>query len=595
MGTKCIYYQQAVERFFDNNNYTHFFKPYSRTSEDSQPTAKQTNTVEWTTDDGIPPALLRYDECIDPNQVWDSSFGDESEAADQYASGRLGRFQVRSSDIQKNQSRMVLCSVANFAHCLEMNVDPTKKTIGQLVDPCERDSLASRAVYDEIFGTSPGVLGNNYLSKLGPELQKSPISHPTRLYDPNRAILFEALGGVKGYRNRAAFHYLRDRPKKFNDILFQAFIVEAIPAGAVYVNWTRLCRKIDKSLTGCTSPTVLVPGIQQANDFIVFLSVICNQTNRFSTLSKGSYTKDKDYADLQLSQDIIKTAAAAIPEWSSVELLPILLNRHQRKKTNDLFRICVDKAASFMCTLQGNKQSKFHSFHTQHWMMNVNEVIPTFPMGYPRAVYTAFGSEFGMQLSSDARGRSQEEVFREWLSILHNDISQDVALARGWRRDTKGRLCVKMNSRLLTNLDLEHEFCECMIVVEREPGGTRSFSKRPAVWSPIHMPIPGLFLPECVAIAKESLSAFRRMITSGYFQGSILANQVVRGCATRSPEYRFFKLTDQDNPKWKNLPHFSAKLPGMKRAVKVDAKQLIIDYPRQSLSFLLQNHATDEM
>ena len=257
VGKNCVFYHKAVDRFFDNRDYEHFFKRYEIPGNDGNATSNSSRGKSVQD-------LSRNATCIDPAQVWNHTEVDQVPRGVQYASGRLGFFHVRTSDIKKNQSRMLMCSLANFARCLEMNVDPVHKTIGQLVDPTNRDSLHARAVYDQVFGRI-GTLGScRYLSLLGPELQKSPISHPTRLYDPNRAILFESLGGTKGFKSRARAHYFRDSAKDFDDLLFQSFVVESIPAGSVYVNWTRLFRKLHPLNCGDTTPTVLVPSIENA-------------------------------------------------------------------------------------------------------------------------------------------------------------------------------------------------------------------------------------------------------------------------------------------------------------------------------------------
>ena len=69
--------------------------------------------------------------------------------------------------------------------------------------------------------------------------------------------------------------------------------------------------------------------------------------------------------------------------------------------------------------------------------MNVNEVIGGFPMGVPKEVYTAFGSNYGLQQAGDARGKHTTDVFKEWLAIINRDLSDEICACRGWIRNKK--------------------------------------------------------------------------------------------------------------------------------------------------------------
>lgn len=589
VGEKSVTYTDAIERFFENKDYTHFFKPLPSIPDEEQVKPAR-RVVDWEVDRSVDEDCMRHTISIDPSVVWDEFNGDDGDP-DQMDGGitcTLANFSKRRLSIKKMQNQMVLCSVANFARCLELNVDRIKHTIGQLVDPTDKEPDYILRRYKEAFGMAT-LEGMNFLSILGPALQKSPIAHPTRSYDPNRAVLIES-SGILGDLSEDVI----SRKGVFCDVLFMAFLVEAIPAPTVFVNWTNLLQKRTGARSEDRLPTVLVPTISQVDDFIEFLRKSDKTDVGYRRMATGSYRKDGAFMKFTSAHPLIKGASTTIPRWFDETLLEIIKHARRSPTTHDLFRECVTSASKFIDNLLGQTRSKYNDFHAQHWMMNVNEIVSGFPVGLPSLVHTAFGSEFGMRLIPEACRKDPTVLFHELLSLLQRDLPLTACKARGWDKTKHGKLVVHINRRDLTTLDMEHEFCELMILVEREPGGTRSFSRNPNVQSPFHMPVPGLTLPNVHKTARRAILSYVQMVKEGYLTERIEGRQLVT--SLHDSFIHKFRFSCPNSKKWSDTPSFVVTLGNTSTATQkvIAAQRVIQDHPQSALLFLWKYHQTDE-
>jgi hypothetical protein len=591
---EMVTYHQALQNFFENKDYRHFFKPFEGGA-DSQVLKKTDPITDWIEYQDLDEVALDATRCIDPALVWEDGTllheepcdSDKEEAllveADGGAACAVGSFQRRSTNIEEIQSQMVKASVATFARSLALNVDHDKGTIGQLVDPSTKDPENVHALYRSVFGN--GIPEGGFFSRLGPELQKSPISHPSRSYDPNRAILFESWGGLDGYNARQPINFALDNKEVFCDMLFGAFCVEMLPVPIVYVNWTKVVRQLHPLLVCEGAPPVLVPTMDKVDLFIEFVTKSCANNGCYRQMATGSYTKDEAYASLEMAMAILKSAAVRLPGWVSGVLVPLIESNHPEK---DLFHCIVVSASRFLSELQNNKKSKHYDFHAQHWIMNVNEIVPGFPVGLPKKVFRAFGSIFGMKLANDTRGK----VLHNTLAAVNRRLPKLPAVSRGWARDKSGKLVVALQGRLVTVVEIEHEFCAVYAITERSIGGTRSFSKNPNVHTPTHMPVPGLVLPGLTRVAKAALGAYKSMVLTGYFDSNVLTNMLLPSNSsvdsTPPPAIQLFsfQLFNRKVKRWADVPAFYVKR-GTKRRAWEDARKVISEFPFLSLSYIL--------
>jgi hypothetical protein len=282
----------------------------------------------------------------------------------------------------------------------------------------------------------------------------------------------------------------------------------------------------------------------------------------------------------------------------------------------DIFRECVDKASSFLAVLNGGKRTKFQNFHAQHWMLNVNMTCCGSPMGVPNQIYTAFGSDFGLKLVRETDTREPSKVFADWLVRLQRTLSQDAIRCRGWERDHDYHLVNWENRQPVTVADIEHEFCELMILIERGPGGSRSISNNLNVQSDIHFPIKGLDIDWVEEVAQRACSAFQNIANLGLNTSSTIllseeddcplelslistsadSNSTLVSTTTNSPSTSF--VTSADNKSTINIGkrmHFAGIHVSKRRlALFDDSGSCDDDVARRPLALFDDSGSSDE-
>jgi hypothetical protein len=241
----AISYKAALDLWMLRGQWKHFIRPPAFIK-NLQP-IKAALVDDWETNEVVDRSL--YDSSyLNPHFNWgDSEDQDVSADGGDVSAGEgcltmIGCFAKRSCTLGEAQSTTLRCSIANFSCVLRLNVQEAggEEAIGPLVDIYSDSSQSSIDRYTMVFSTAR----TNYLSLLGSVLQKLPIAHPSRIYDPNRAILFTSMGGQIGCLWREGLLWAQNSAPELCDVLFQAYLVQVLPAAVIYVEWTCLIKPL---------------------------------------------------------------------------------------------------------------------------------------------------------------------------------------------------------------------------------------------------------------------------------------------------------------------------------------------------------------
>jgi hypothetical protein len=127
-------------------------------------------------------------------------------------------------------------AVASFARQLKVNVDADGK-IGPLIDsfPIVHTAGSELANCSHFFGIGSSA---SYLERVGPELQKSPTTHPIRTCDPKVLWLMECNGGGPMRDQRDGMRWMLEEKTRAADLFFQCLVIEVVKV-QVLVEWSR--------------------------------------------------------------------------------------------------------------------------------------------------------------------------------------------------------------------------------------------------------------------------------------------------------------------------------------------------------------------
>jgi hypothetical protein len=136
----------------------------------------------------------------------------------------MSSLQSKLQSFEQHWHVVLICGIAAFARMAPVNVDLSGR-IGPLLDSndvyhnAKNSSVLSQ--YLRIFGPS----NRNYMSLLGPEVQKSPKTHPMRCFDPSRLWLMRCNGGPGMRNDRKGLHLFRTEKESFVNIVLQCILV----------------------------------------------------------------------------------------------------------------------------------------------------------------------------------------------------------------------------------------------------------------------------------------------------------------------------------------------------------------------------------
>jgi hypothetical protein len=131
----------------------------------------------------------------------------------------------KSQTIKEHWHVVLVCAIASNARMASVNVDSSGR-MGPLIDAnTEFHNSEGRSEllhYERLF--RPGSI--NFMSLLGPEIQRSPLTHPQGCLDPSRLWLMQCNGGPSSRQARDGLAFCRENTDLFVDIVFQSILIE---------------------------------------------------------------------------------------------------------------------------------------------------------------------------------------------------------------------------------------------------------------------------------------------------------------------------------------------------------------------------------
>ena len=118
------------------------------------------------------------------------------------------------------------------------------------------------------------------------------------------------------------------------------------------------------------------------------------------------------------------------------------------------------------------------SFHCQHILMNCNELIADWPFGYPQQIIFGYGGEVGVKMLRQISSRkfTKEQRLEAVLDFVKSrDVWELNSIGIELSEENVLRCC--LNQREICLADVEHWCCLGFIHCERQPGGSRGFSR----------------------------------------------------------------------------------------------------------------------
>lgn len=419
---------------------------------------------------------------------------------------RMAHQAKRKITFRQHWDILLKCGVASFARLLRINVDADGK-IGPLIDSCPRLHTAGSELtnYSHYFGTQGSL---KFMDMVGPELQKSPTTHPIRSYDPKVLWLMLCNGGGQMRVHRPGLSWIEEDPRRGADIFFQCVIVEVVKV-QVLIEWTR-----------CFYPTLpeRLPILEDIPDFLKFVDSILLQSSVESTngLIQEQYEVSTNFNDRGAFSRFFLYLASDLEPWLS-RLVPTIKDY----QGESLFSNLITRLSTFINSNDGlgSTMCTKSPFQCQHILMNVNELVDNFPTGIPTRPVIGFGGSFGAQLLQEATflpaNKLMVETTMKSLLARYNKGSVAELTILGLKQeliDGKPSVCVSINSRPLTVCDPEHGCCMSYYFYERKPGCTKGAAANPKlVFSHCH-PIPTATFPSDEA--SDSIYMFAELVES---------------------------------------------------------------------------------
>ena len=383
------------------------------------------------------------------------------------------------------------CSIAAFVRMLEINVDEEGK-IGQLIDmdPTYHKGPSALSNYTLHFGEAVAkerAPASSYLSLLGPELQKSPITHPIRSYDPKVMVLMYSNGGPDQRSSRHGLEWMEEHSRDAADLFFQCVLVKVVRV-QVLLEWS-LCKHPEA--TRCQLPVV-----SEIPSFVEYIEQVLRQTGASTAnpVTQEQYEIHGNYGDIQMFRQFFNHLQKKLESWLSGML--VKLQQVENKGCTDTFGEANKLLTAFLNSESAiGEASTKQPFQSQHILMNYNEVVADFPFGEPECPVVGPGGKFGAQLLQadrfDVSNRNMVTTVMTGLLGKYKEQSPSDLTLMGLNI-TKGNTMVnvKINNRPLTVCDAEHGCCENYYIVERRPGCTKGISRVPKLAFTYCHPIP---------------------------------------------------------------------------------------------------------
>lgn len=433
----------------------------------------------------------------------------QSSTSEQLPSDRMALFTKHKQSFVEHWNILLNCSVAAFARQLLVNVDAESK-IGPLIDRNPQVHTGQSELPQYLKFVTLGMSTTTpYLSFVGPEVQKSPTTHPIRTYDPKVMLLMLSNNGGSARNTRPGLTFIQNHIDRASDMFFQCFLVEIVKV-QVLLEWSRLNRNTD----GCVHQ---LPSLSEIPQFLEFIGCILQKsaTYSMSAITHDQYELNPSFHDKGSFNQFFSHLGQSLQSW----LVRLVCWRKTEMSPNaDLFLEVNKRLVTFITSSNsGIENSGKQPFHCQHILMDFNELVDGFPFGVPKCPVVGFGGSFGAQLlqKETFSAGNPEMVERLMTDLLHQySIQSDHSLTvLGLERSGIDSVKIGINSRELTTCESEHGCCMQYIVVERRAGCSKGLSNEPKVSFTYCHPIPQSNFP--TMIAASSLLQFRHMVNEG--------------------------------------------------------------------------------
>jgi hypothetical protein len=188
--TEAFFANVVLETCYDNDGHYGFINnPFTNSGVNSSNSKKQMIVVDGSKDE----ASTNDDENLVACRLVSSQEGRSSK--------NMSFLVSKSQTIKEHWHVVLVCAIASNARMASVNVDSSGR-MGPLIDAnTEFHNSAGRSEllhYERLF--RPGSI--NFMSLLGPEIQRSPVTHPQRCLDPSRLWLMQCNGGPSSWQAR---------------------------------------------------------------------------------------------------------------------------------------------------------------------------------------------------------------------------------------------------------------------------------------------------------------------------------------------------------------------------------------------------------
>ena len=393
---------------------------------------------------------------------------------------RMAHQSKRRIDFQQHWDIVLRAATAASLRQLEVNVDVSGK-IGPLIDSAPSTHTAGSELtnYSHYFGIGSPI---PFLSRLGPELQKSPTTHPIRSYDPKVMLLMKCNGGGGMRAQRHGLRWMEEDPARSANLFFHCILVEVLKV-QVLAEWSRA---FYPGHPGRLPLLTDIPVFLKFIDAILVLSDV-NSTNG---VLQEQYDISHNFSDKTNFHRFFKYLEAELQPW--LARLVVALGRSPSVfEDKDTFHEVVGRLATFISNdaALGSSMCAKAPFQCQHILMNLNEVVDEFPTGVPRLPVVGFGGSYGAQLlqkeTFDPSNPAMVETTLSELLEKYNGGSDVDLVILGVKKVAVGvdgkelGVVISINGRPLTTCDVEHGCCITYYYYERKPGCTKGSAKNP--------------------------------------------------------------------------------------------------------------------
>lgn len=425
------------------------------------------------------------------------------EPSDKPSSRQLSSFVVSSQTKLEHWWIALATSVATFLRSFEVNVDSSGR-VGPLLD--YNPSYHIRATptdlpsYEKVFGITKCTPYTRYL---GLEIQRSPSTHPVRLYDPNRMLLIESNGGGSMRSSRKGLEYFQESREKSIDLLFQSILVEVVRV-QVLLEWSLF--------NGFTNQLPLVKDIPA---FLEFAECLCIEHKWRSPrhILQTQYEIHDGFSFL-ISFKRLFTYLSTSLTLAMSSMIAICLDKEE--PSTDKFAACRTSLGNFFAADLGlGSHGSKMDFFCQHILMNVNELICGWPFSKPIVPIFGFGGQYGakmLQMGSSDQKMGLPKVMEEMLAFYKARPVEELELM-GLKKDSTGSVVIEINGRDICCIEPEHFGCINFGYTERQPGRSRGSGQRYEVTSPHCHPVRTSTLSTTLALKVGK--KFKSFVDSG--------------------------------------------------------------------------------